>query len=758
MDFLPQFVNKNNVFLEKAKKHSKRLLRLAKTNNNQLNIDNLSQAQEILAQLNGYNSWHDMVSSIATKAENHKPYQHHYITKDITVSLKQDDHKHLEYCSHYPYFVDKEFIYSFIGLELLPYYVEKQSFTNNDLINELYYASNYLKTLNTNSKFSIFFENKPLSTNLYAWQQQIDISTHCGLNLKEAQLFFETEYPTYTTTALSIFFVVKTPITQKNLHNNIIKKILDMHSQNFSLHIRDNVAQYFIDIIKNKKTTQYSKVFKYSQASWLKNLFAKSTIQNSHAFEFITTLYNIVSTWTTYLDLDNIDLTVFHNEYNSDKFNNIASNVNNQSLNNHDFFINLYTGVNNIGIPFINNDNRVNCYDPLLHNHLSIFMGSNDLKNILANYIQYFTILNRYKHDQILPHGFFISNGSHKSLSNLLQKTFKSHIFNKKINIKKDFINMLDLPLGKHILEDSDINSTQLIKILFNIDQQEYKSDLKQNTHNFMSDIIRNLYDFNVSYPKMYKQGIEDIDNLIPLELVNSSWFDLVHYFLEKNQYKEAQICHNQAMPILEDLINTIKNKQQHYNEHFSSLNMFEIINNIEHFIIKDPQYNQPTNIYFDINDLYFIDLNNLDSHSAFFNNLIKKIFNHQKSQSFNDNYRFNSLLLNITDVDLSCEQRIEPLIIVVRESRKWNINISLTAEDICEQLSSYAQTKIITSALPSEQQNINLNYSKINKILDHNEFFIESRRQNNFTNGYYKLSISDELYNALNDYIIDSM
>lgn len=66
MDYQSSMVNgdRTNIFIDKAKKQAKRLLKLSKQENNQLNIENLAQAQEILSQLNGYESWHSMMQSI----------------------------------------------------------------------------------------------------------------------------------------------------------------------------------------------------------------------------------------------------------------------------------------------------------------------------------------------------------------------------------------------------------------------------------------------------------------------------------------------------------------------------------------------------------------------------------------------------------------------------------------------------------------------------------------------------------------------
>lgn len=53
-----------SVYLDKVKKQAKRLFQISKTTNNNLAIDNLSQAQQILAKINGFPDWHSLAKSV----------------------------------------------------------------------------------------------------------------------------------------------------------------------------------------------------------------------------------------------------------------------------------------------------------------------------------------------------------------------------------------------------------------------------------------------------------------------------------------------------------------------------------------------------------------------------------------------------------------------------------------------------------------------------------------------------------------------
>ena len=55
----------NNAFIEKTKKQAKRLLKLAQSKESTLQITSLANAQEILAQINGYPHWHALESTIS---------------------------------------------------------------------------------------------------------------------------------------------------------------------------------------------------------------------------------------------------------------------------------------------------------------------------------------------------------------------------------------------------------------------------------------------------------------------------------------------------------------------------------------------------------------------------------------------------------------------------------------------------------------------------------------------------------------------
>ena len=52
-------------FMHKIKKQAKRLFQLSKTTNNNLEINSLSKAQELLAQINGYPDWHALEKHIS---------------------------------------------------------------------------------------------------------------------------------------------------------------------------------------------------------------------------------------------------------------------------------------------------------------------------------------------------------------------------------------------------------------------------------------------------------------------------------------------------------------------------------------------------------------------------------------------------------------------------------------------------------------------------------------------------------------------
>ena len=63
MDFEKNGQSATN-FMHKIKKQAKRLFQLSKNNNN-LEIKNLSQAQELLAKINGYPDWHALEKNIS---------------------------------------------------------------------------------------------------------------------------------------------------------------------------------------------------------------------------------------------------------------------------------------------------------------------------------------------------------------------------------------------------------------------------------------------------------------------------------------------------------------------------------------------------------------------------------------------------------------------------------------------------------------------------------------------------------------------
>ena len=71
MEFKPDVGNpaRNLAFLQKTKNQAKNLFKMAKNNSLNLSISNLSQAQEILAQINGFPDWHALEATITRTSE-----------------------------------------------------------------------------------------------------------------------------------------------------------------------------------------------------------------------------------------------------------------------------------------------------------------------------------------------------------------------------------------------------------------------------------------------------------------------------------------------------------------------------------------------------------------------------------------------------------------------------------------------------------------------------------------------------------------
>jgi len=103
--------NENNAisFLNKTKKQAKRLLQLAKSSRADINIASLSQAQELLAKINGYPDWHALEKTIA----NHQTYIDPVLTKHEKNYTIGEEHQGIKILK------DEHFVSSFFDVKTI---------------------------------------------------------------------------------------------------------------------------------------------------------------------------------------------------------------------------------------------------------------------------------------------------------------------------------------------------------------------------------------------------------------------------------------------------------------------------------------------------------------------------------------------------------------------------------------------------------------------------------------------------------------
>lgn len=778
MDFLPHMVSsdRNNVFINKAKKQAKRLYKLSQKNDNQLNIENLAQAQDILAQLNGYEDWHAMIQSIQTAQIKHnltlpKPYQYLTIKNQDQFELMQETNENniLDFSTKYPYLVGTEYLYSFINIDIYKGHNEevlKSYDFNESLIYLLGVLQYYGKDIKEDSSFQLIIEKKELETDLISWTQQVELAKKCGIDPDIAQSLFTVEYPTKTTTALHLCLVVKTPIHQKAKHYKNINRLLMDNYGYLQMSVKPTISTFIMDIIKNQSSKEYTE--KTIPTKGFTGFFKADDI-NDH-IELVSYLNYHCNDWAGVIELTKNSFTIYHKSYHRDNINNALHNF--KKCDSNLLKIKLANPTNLKGIPFVKvPTQQTDCVDfknRSYRGNNSIFMGNNDLKHVLSNYINYVKTLEHVEEYKYLPTSFYISSGTQEPLYNLLISTLEleNNIQYIHLDEGKHFINILDTKLGLKDLNQEYFNST-LMKILYG--SQYSKNIVDEKLHELFLNtktLIEDLYAFNENNPKMYQYGInQTIDESLNQTKINSSWFALSAYYMNQSKPLLSQICHYNAMPTLKDLESFIVNNKEKYADIFNNIYHIEnIIKNLQQFIINNPLLTEVTNIYIEDKHIYFFDLDGIDNCSMIIDLLTFHIFEQRKKiedyyspnnleECFKDYYK-NINLHNKYSISVSYDyfdnkNQHEAILLALRESRKFNIDMQLITYEAHEYLLDYSHLKFFTSTIHSP--NVENEVIKNSQNLQHNEFLIYgySNQVGNFKN-HYKFVINDNLYKML--------
>lgn len=732
-------------FMHKIKKQAKRLFQLSKTTNNNLEINSLSKAQELLAQINGYPDWHALEKHISNsktilQKENENKItlskfdfdNIFYLKTDSTITtfyrVSSIDGKKNEIEDKITYFLDMFSFQLNMNLHEVSLFVEQK---NNKYEKEcsynLYNISKSFNLTEDEAKKMFFidksqtksFENNELTIYIMLTSSNKNEAEHLDLCLSMKKLFPELEsLNTLNEQQFTKFEfkegIINEKITQKlfNKENNISKYI------------------YLINFLNNKKVDY---LCKYS----LKNKEFRYKFNNINE-ELMNGLINGILNTSNYPEQE----------------------LNYKSKPS----LNYVTNNETKGLSFVSTINK-NIFN---YNHMSnsrtshvdlIYGKPGSGKSVLTNMINLSLILD--KDLKNIPKIGIIDIGpSSKGLLKMVQNILPNEMNHTVKYIKygklesKDglIINPLDLPLGQKKYESEDIaRIAQVIAGLFN------------DTPGLIGFIQAKIEKLNYLESKKYEKSInKEIDKkLMELNFDVSSkttWHDVVDFLFINKEISLAKKAQLLASYVISDLIlndnkiediyknlivSTGENIIQYFNRVIvTAINYFPKITQQSNIIINDEKI-----VTIDLDDVYFfssqekvLNINsyifmtvadylkqNLLDYNKFANfnfpsywkddwttylnkEPLQNIYSYYHYQKYKEN-NFNMSKLMIDEYHrYSSNINVESFILdTIRNSRKNNIAISICSQslDDLKNIKDFASGLFISQIVSSDSQKL---------------------------------------------------
>jgi hypothetical protein len=562
-------------FLEKIKKQAKKLLKLSKNNGLKIEIKTLSEAQNLLAQVNGYPDWHSLVSNlnnIINKFEAQGYNSEDMVTTNNVEKLFLQESEGI-YSLH-----ENNEITSFFELSTFPldsYHDAKEWMIkfNHDIalkwnmqfhrVNILF---NFCKNENANSEEHTFFK----------WSNII------GLSKEQFDDIFSIELaPQSTGFGLQVVCSVSTIEGMDDEHISFCKEFgNDFINKKF-------VTQEQYDSLLNYSTQKqiyFNESKSINQLSGLISLSRDddSGRENLNWFYGLQFLYQKKTPikLVAQISNNNQSLVVIPNAELPNNYiiflKGLWSSLNQQVYGsfNIDDPINLIpiteqtTNEFNDGIPFINktdgniikiNSSGVNQY----HQTNFIYAQPGSGKSVLVNSMNIDKILAQSKNGE-LPYVGLVdigpgSRGMIEFLQNTLQSQYKEQLVYHKLT-HDDVINPFDTELGcryPSYMQKSFLSN--FISLIVSRDNSSDNHFLSQYINHLITILYQQLADDGM--PLKYNVGVNSqIDEIIkkiqyPIT-IKTTWWNVVDELFEHKYINEAKIAQRYANPTLTHIAN----------------------------------------------------------------------------------------------------------------------------------------------------------------------------------------------------------
>jgi hypothetical protein len=570
----------NTNLLAHAKKKAKKLYNLSKEKNFIIQINSLSEAQQIIAKINGYDSWH-ILEKIAkkdnienhtklnnTKFEEDESYQEKFLEK---FKRQSNFHFHRQENKNVPYIIDEKNnqIITFIHLNefnLNGYY------TYNDIFGQLRVFQDELKLLLDREFSTIEFDmfhfknNEPLpslksekeiETKIKNLALHSDVIEMLKLEPENIVSYVYSEYE------LSIICTIKTSIFAKNEHFKLLEKIQEIVFPHSSCSYIENHALF-------KQHTKEEKYFKFT-----------INIKNDHYKEnvfgfYLKYLFNLSDknmNWFWHIDQDISQLNAYFDtqeEYLNYTY--LLQGYQKEISKNNPLDLITSIGMELFNYSFFNQTNKIKKIENFSNYNIEFILGrpgsgkSTLMQNKIIN-----DILEYSKNNQGLPNiGIIDIGGSYSGLLSLikdgLNEPNKHLVANYQLTMDSKYnFNIFDTPLGfrSPTLEYKAEVINFITLLCTDINQKKETPNITSLIYRAIDEMYEHFSDINC--PKIYEVGIvPKVDEALKRSNLkidkNTTWWNVVDALFTSHQYFEAMLAQHYAVPLISDLIHIVQN------------------------------------------------------------------------------------------------------------------------------------------------------------------------------------------------------
>ncbi len=631
--------NNSKLFLDKIKKQAKRLLQFSKNNEMKIEINNFSEAQNVLAQINGFPDWHALVTKISRDVRD----------EAIVVESKEEFFV-LDSAENFGAFYHDDKMSSFFEIQnisLNEHYIEKLFRKLNEKLSfqwnmdlskvYIYFKTNHQKS-GFNQKESTFFK----------WNQALKISEE---NFNE--LFSIKIMPKDKDFYINILVEIETEKNLKNEHIAFCKNFQkETHFLNL-LKINQNDLTFFMDRKNNEGNNQLNKLIT------IPNL---KTIEN-HQFNF-NWLIGIKEIYERKIPLQML-ISVEKDELSCLKIN-VKEQKNEKIING--IFKSLsqkkYDRAESIDLSLAKN------YSTDILNH---HMYGLPVLNIQKNEIEYIGnhegnifvqgkpgtgksfIMHTYLLNEVIQNSDvkFCSVEIGNTISGI--NTMYECLYDKKVECiqlkKDDYINPFDTELGCRFPTESHAIFLQYFLALI------FKKNMYHDfSISWIQDAVNLVYENNFKYPKYYEKGINrELDvyvNNFNMNQQHLTWWSIVEHLIEKGLLREAKIAQSYASPTILDLHHILKEAlpENIYGQvYINNLKLLDfVIHSIHQIAQEKKNFSQRTNIFFENeneNLMINIDMNNYHQnfkHEQVVNYMLALFLNMKKMKIYQKDFSEN--------------------------------------------------------------------------------------------------------------------